>query len=96
MFVTNLGSLVGGSVARWQAARQEFAAVVEEWERRPIEALSASELLAGVRAVFLAACRYFTAIQSTLPAAAMSEALFTQLYEQAAGEANLSGAIFLT
>jgi pyruvate,water dikinase len=82
VFVTNLGSLVGGSVARWQAARRELAAVVAEWEHQPIAALTPSQLLEGVRAVFGAACRYFTEIQSTLPAAAMSEALFTRLYER--------------
>jgi pyruvate,water dikinase len=78
--ITNLGSLLRGSVARWQAARQEFAAVVEEWEHRQVGSLAPSELLEGVRAVFGAACRYFTEIQTTLPTAAMSEALFTRLY----------------
>jgi pyruvate,water dikinase len=39
--------------------------------------------MVGVRAVFLAACRYFTVIQSTLPAAASSEVLFTQFYDRA-------------
>jgi rifampicin phosphotransferase len=83
MAMTNIGSVLRGSVARWQAARRDLAAVVEQWDGRPIEALSASELLKGVRAVFLAACRYFTTIQSTLPTAATSEALFTQLYDRA-------------
>jgi pyruvate,water dikinase len=81
VFVSNLGSLFRGSVARWQAARQELAAVVEEWERKPVEALAPSQLLQGVCAVFGAACRYFTEIQTTLPAAATSEALFTRLYD---------------
>jgi pyruvate,water dikinase len=81
VFVGNLGSLVGGSVARWQAARKDLAAVVEAWERRPVESLAPSQLLEGVRAVFGAACHYFTEIQSTLPAAAMSEALFSKLYD---------------
>ncbi|HEU5011581.1 MAG TPA: PEP/pyruvate-binding domain-containing protein [Roseiflexaceae bacterium] len=81
--MTNIGPLMRGSVARWQSARRELAAVVEQWEGQPIEELSASELLTGVRAVFLAACRYFTVIQSTLPAAAMSEVLFTRLYDRA-------------
>ena len=81
--LTNIGPMMRGSVARWQGARRELAAVVEQWEGRPVEELSASELLAGVREVFLAACRYFTTIQSTLPTAAMSEVLFTQLYDRA-------------
>jgi pyruvate,water dikinase len=83
IFVTNPGSLIAGSVARWQAARRELAAVVGHWEGRPIDSLASAELLEGVRAVFGAACRYFTEIQSTLPAAAMSEALFTKLYDSA-------------
>jgi pyruvate,water dikinase len=69
-----------GSVARWQAARQKFAAIVDDWEKRPIESLSPSELLEGVRTVFLTACRYFTDIQTTLPTASMSEILFTKFY----------------
>jgi pyruvate,water dikinase len=81
VFVTNPGSLLAGSVARWQAARKELAAVVEQWQPQPVEALAASQLLKGVRAVFGAACRYFTEIQSTLPAAAMSEALFSKVYD---------------
>jgi pyruvate,water dikinase len=82
VFVSNLGSLVGGSVARWQAASAELAAVVAEWEQQPIETLPPTRLLEGVRAVFGAACRYFTQIQSTLPAAATSEVLFTKLYDR--------------
>jgi len=81
VFVTHPGALVAGSVARWQAARRELAAVVEQWEPQPIEAFAPSQLLEGVRAVFGAACRYFTEIQSTLPAAAMSEVLFSKLYD---------------
>jgi pyruvate,water dikinase len=77
---SQLGPMFRGSVARWQAARQELAAVVAEWEKKPIESLTSSELMKGVRTVFEAACRYFTQIQTTLPAASMSEILFTRLY----------------
>jgi pyruvate,water dikinase len=80
MTVSQLFPTFRNSVARWQAARQELAAVVEEWEQRQVESLAPSELLAGVRAVFGAACRYFTEIQTTLPAASASEVLFTRLY----------------
>ncbi|HET9911380.1 MAG TPA: PEP/pyruvate-binding domain-containing protein, partial [Anaerolineales bacterium] len=78
--VSQLIPFFRNSVARWQAARQKFAVVVEEWEKKPIDSLSPSELLNGVRTVFLTACRYFTDIQTTLPAASMSEILFTRLY----------------
>ncbi len=81
VFFSQFGSLFSGSVERWQAARQELAAVVEEWERIPVESLAPSQLLEGVRAVFGAACRYFTEIQTTLPSAAISEAMFSKLYD---------------
>ena len=80
MSASLIGPVFRGSVARWQAARQEFSGVVEAWEQKPIESMSPSELLEGVRAVFGAACRYFTNIQTTLPAASMSEIMFTRLY----------------
>ncbi|RPJ27429.1 MAG: pyruvate, phosphate dikinase [Chloroflexi bacterium] len=78
--LSQLAPIFRGSVARWQAARQELAAVVEAWEKKPIESLTPSELLEGVRIVFGAACRYFTQIQTTLPAASMSEIFFTRIY----------------
>ena len=80
MTISQTGPMLRGSVARWQTARQELAAVVEAWERQPVEALSPSELLQGVRQVFGAACRYFTRIQATLPAATSRAVLFTTLY----------------
>ncbi|MGB8981113.1 MAG: PEP/pyruvate-binding domain-containing protein [Anaerolineales bacterium] len=78
--VTQLAPIFHGSVERWQAARQELDAIVEAWETKSLESLSASELLEGVRAVFGAACHYFTEIQTTLPAASMSEILFIKFY----------------
>jgi len=78
--LSQLAPMFRGSVARWQEARQKFAAVVETWEKKPIESFTPSELIEGVRIVFDAACRYFTAIQTTLPAASMSEIFFTRYY----------------
>jgi rifampicin phosphotransferase len=80
MSMSQIGPMFKGSVGRWQAARLEFAAVVEQWEQKPIESLSSAELLDGIRTVFLAACTYFTHIQTTLPAASSSEVMFTRLY----------------
>jgi pyruvate,water dikinase len=77
---SQLAPIFRGSVARWQAARKELAAVVADGEKKPIESLTPSELLEGVRTVFSAACRYFTQIQTTLPAASMSEIFFTRNY----------------
>lgn len=81
MTISQLGPVLRGSVARWRAARREFAAVVDAWERQPVESLSPSHLLEGVRTVFGAACRYYTEVQTTLPAASTSELLFTKLYD---------------
>jgi pyruvate,water dikinase len=53
---------------------------VEAWEDKPLGSLAPSELLKGVNVVFGAACRYFTEIQTTLPAASMSEVIFTGFY----------------
>ena len=77
---TQLGYVLRGSVERWQSARREFAAVVEEWENKTVENLTPFQLLEGIRTVFAAACKYYTVIQTTLPAAAMSELFFTKLY----------------
>ncbi|MBN2385437.1 MAG: hypothetical protein JXB85_00335 [Anaerolineales bacterium] len=74
------GGMMRASVERWQAGRARFAAVVEEWEAKEIEAFSPSELLEGVRTVFAAAIHYYTVIQSTLPAASTSELLFGRFY----------------
>jgi len=81
MSLSQIGPMFRGSVARWQAARKDLVAMVDEWETQPVDSLSTAELLAGARTVFLAACRYFTQIQTTLPAASSSEILFTRLYK---------------
>jgi pyruvate,water dikinase len=77
---SQLAPIFRGSVARWQAAREELDAVVEAWEQKTVEAIPPSGLLEGVHTVFGAACRYFTVIQTCLPAASMSEVFFTRLY----------------
>ncbi len=81
MGALQMGPILRGSVARWRSAREEFAAVVEEWERRPVDQLAHAQLLAGVRALFGAACRYYTVVQTTLPAAQVSEIVFTRFYD---------------
>lgn len=78
--ISQIGPMFRGSVARWQAARDELAVIVKTWEEKPIETLSPSELLQGVRTVFGAACHYFTVIQTTLPAASSSETMFVKFY----------------
>jgi len=78
--IKQIGPVFHGSVERWQEARKKLIDVVQTWEHRPIKELTPTQLLDGVRAVFGAACRYFTDIQTTLPAASSSEVLFTRYY----------------
>ncbi len=68
------------SIPRWKAAGKEFSTVVKEWEEKPLHGMSAHQLMEGIQSVFFAACTYFTRIQLTLPAASLSEALFTKLF----------------
>jgi len=80
VMLTQLGPMFRGTVQRWQAARQKLAKVVEEWEAKEIASLSPSELYQGIRTVFGEACAYYTVLQSTLPAASMSEVFFSRFY----------------
>ncbi|MEU6037252.1 PEP/pyruvate-binding domain-containing protein [Actinomadura sp. NPDC047616] len=66
---------------RWRTAHASYAAVIER--RRAVDTTSASaaELLAAVREIVDEAARYYLAIQSgVLPAAYISESLFTKAY----------------
>ncbi|MFN8503514.1 PEP/pyruvate-binding domain-containing protein [Kouleothrix sp.] len=81
-YIPQFMRLARESVALWQDARQQFGGVVAEWEQKPLAALRPSELLDGVRAIFTAAIRYYNEIQATLPIAAVSEALFTAVYDR--------------
>ena len=77
---SQIGPMMRGCVARWQAARQVLADVVADWEGKTLTALSPAELLAGARTVFRAAVKYYTVIQTTLPTASMSELAFSRFY----------------
>lgn len=80
MYATQLKNMLQGSVDRWQSARKEFAAVMEEWENKMVENLTPIQLLEGIHTVLATACKYYTVLQTTLPAASFSEILFTKLY----------------
>lgn len=80
MTITGIKPILSGSVKRWQEAHEEFAAVVEKEARLDLQALSPGQLLEAAERVFSAACRYYTVIQTTLPAASMSELLFNKMY----------------
>jgi pyruvate,water dikinase len=77
------------SVPRFQTAREEFEVIVGEWEGKPLDTLSAHQIMKGIQVVFYAACTYFTRIQLTLPAASLSETLFTKLFQETARRAGI-------
>ena len=73
----------GGAVARWREyARPRYARRVEEWEAKPPEGLQAKELLAGTRKLLDAGTEYYTSVQTIIPLASISEALFTTFYNR--------------
>ena len=81
MSASQAGPMMRGSVPRWQAARQRFTEAVDASLKKPVAELSSVELLDEAAALFLAACRYFTDIQTVLPAASMSETILTRFYD---------------
>ena len=78
------------SIMRFEAARKEFEDVVRQWDETSLHALSAKQIMEGIQAVFYAACIYFTRIQLTLPAASISETLFTKFFQGAARRAGIT------
>lgn len=69
---------------RWeQEARPAYKAVVERWEAVKLSRASATELLVGTREILNAAASYYLTIQSgILPAAYITETIFTIVYEK--------------
>ena len=69
---------------RWeQKARPAYKAVVERWEAVNLATEPAVELLVGTREILNAAASYYLTIQSgILPAAYLTEAIFTNVYEK--------------
>jgi rifampicin phosphotransferase len=69
---------------RWeQEARPAYQAVVDRWQAVNLSTESAVELLVGTRELLHAAASYYLVIQSgILPAAYLSESIFTLVYEK--------------
>jgi rifampicin phosphotransferase len=68
---------------RWREySRPRYVRTVEEWEAKPPEDLSATRLLEGARELLDAGAEYYTSVQTIIPLAASSEALFTAFYER--------------
>ncbi len=80
MSFSAIGPMMRNAPERWRDARDKLAAVVNEWEHKDIASLSPSELLDGAGTVFGAEVKYYTVIQTTLPAASMGEIFFTRFY----------------
>ena len=71
----------GSAVERWREyARPRYARTVEDREAEPPEELRAKELLAGARRLLDAGTEYYTSVQTIIPLASISEALFTTFY----------------
>src|SRR5215211_2707968 len=77
------GSGEGSSQRRWREyARPRYVRIVEGWEAKPPENLPAKELLAGARELLDAGTEYYTSVQTIIPLAYLSEALFTTFYNR--------------
>lgn len=75
--------LLRTSRSRWQEARVRYAAVVDRWQTIDPASTSAEHLLDGARGITAEAAEYYLTIQSgILPAAYVSEALFTIVYDR--------------
>ena len=71
-----------GAIERWHEARASYKASVASWQARPWRTLSATEILDSVPAVLREAITYYVAcVSGLIPAAWISEGLFTALYK---------------
>ncbi|GAA5077517.1 PEP/pyruvate-binding domain-containing protein [Nocardia iowensis] len=70
------------SPQRWRTAHERYAELTARWQATDPVAATAAELLDGVRAIVDEAARYYLTLQSgVLPAAYISEAMFTAVYK---------------
>jgi pyruvate,water dikinase len=68
---------------RWREySRPRYQKTVERWEENPPDDLSATRLLEGARELLDAGAEYYTSVQTIIPLAASSEALFTAFYDR--------------
>src|ERR671911_1672745 len=78
-----MGSGERSGQRRWREyARPRYVRIVEGWEAKPLENLSAKELLAGARELLDAGTEYYTSVQTIIPLAYLSEALFSMFYNR--------------
>ena len=68
---------------RWSGqAHPRYVQAVERAVARPVEAMTDAELLAGAVELLDEGTSYYTAVQTIIPLAVMSESLFTRFYER--------------
>ncbi len=66
---------------RWRTrSRPHYEQIVARWRDRDLTTLTSTELLAGVVGLLDAGTEYYTAVQTIIPVAAMSEMFFTRFY----------------
>jgi phosphohistidine swiveling domain-containing protein len=80
----HLKNLLRTSEQRWrEQSRPAYLQAIERWEAKPYDALSASDLLRGIREILNQAADHYTTLQSgLLPCAGISELLFTSFYNR--------------
>src|SRR5215207_9532238 len=77
-----MGSGEGSGRRRWREYSHPcYAKTVEDWEAKPPEDLLAAGLLAGAKELLDAGAEYYTSVQTIIPLAYISEALFTTFYD---------------
>ncbi len=82
-FLTLVPSLLPSARTRWQDERRHYQSLVERWDTADLAALPVTALLEGVCEITDEAAEYYITIQTgILPAAYMTEALFTAVYDK--------------
>ena len=83
-FIAGLLPLLSKAQARWQNdALPAYAHVVRRWDAQPLADVPAVQLVEGAHEIVTVAARHYLAIQSgILPAAYMTESLFTATYDR--------------
>jgi phosphohistidine swiveling domain-containing protein len=81
---SSMPRLLGSAQRRWgQEAHPKYAEVVNRWEATDLHEATATQLLDGAREIVTAAAEHYLTIQSgILPAAYISEMLFTIAYNR--------------
>ncbi len=83
ILIIDFPPLLRTSQSRWQEARSRYEEVVNHWQAADVATAAAEYLLNGVREITTEAAQYYLSVQSgILPAAYMSEGLFTLVYNR--------------